>query len=196
MTRLSRSCALIVTALALAAFAAPGARAQDSTLLGTAAGGAGGAAIGYGLGGAKGAAVGGILGLGVGALSGHLIGKQDDPPPQATYAPPPPPPPGYQPAPAYAPPPPGYQPTPAYGQPAYAPPPAGYQPAPDPYQQQPQAYQPPAPAYQPAPQAPAAQAYDTSYCRQYTKTTNIGGQNYTSTGTACRQADGTWREVN
>ena len=52
------------------------------------------------------------------------------------------------------------------------------------------------PAYQPAPAAVAGTSYDTSYCRQYTKTTNIGGQNYQSTGTACRQADGTWREVN
>ena len=48
----------------------------------------------------------------------------------------------------------------------------------------------------PAPAAVAGTTYDTSYCRQYTKTTQIGGQNYQSTGTACRQADGTWREVN
>ena len=170
---------------------APPARAQDSTLLGTGVGGAAGAGIGYGLGGAKGAAVGGILGLGVGALSGHLYGKKDEPPPPppapAYYAPPPPPPPGY--APAYAPPPP---PPPGYA-PAYAPPPPpppGYAPAAD------QGYQPPPPAYAPPAPAVAGAGYDTSYCRQYSKTTTIGGQQYTSTGTACRQPDGTWREVN
>ncbi|MCC7047227.1 MAG: hypothetical protein IT562_10980 [Alphaproteobacteria bacterium] len=170
----------MLTACALAtglAIAGP-THAQDSTLLGTGVGGAAGAGIGYGLGGAKGAAVGGILGLGVGALSGHLYGKKDEPPAQTYYAPPPPPPPAYQPAPAYAPPP---------------PPPGAYQPAPA-YQAAP-AYAPPPPAYQPAP-AMAGAGYDTSYCRQYSKTTNIGGQAYTSTGTACRQPDGTWREVN
>jgi len=196
MTRFGKMiAALALTAgLAIAAagpFGANEASAQDSTLLGTGVGGAAGAGIGYGLGGAKGAAVGGILGLGAGALSGHLYGQKDNPPPQTYYAPPPPaqtyyapppPAPGYQPAPAYAPPPPpGYQPAPVYeaAPQAYAPPPPpGYQ-----------------PAYQPAP-AVAGAGYDTSYCRQYTKTTNIGGQNYTSQGTACRQPDGTWREVN
>jgi hypothetical protein len=189
MTRFGKTiAALALTAgLAIAAagpFGANEASAQDSTLLGTGVGGAAGAGIGYGLGGAKGAAVGGVLGLGVGALSGHLYGQKDNPPAQTYYAPPPPPPPGYQPAPAYA--------------PAYAPPPPAYQPAPV-YEAAPQTYAPSPPAYQPAYQLPSAVAgagYDTSYCCQYSKTTNIGGQQYTSTGTACRQPDGTWREVN
>lgn len=189
MTRFGRMIAAVALTAGLALGAGPigvkEVQAQDSTLLGTGVGGAAGAGIGYGLGGAKGAAVGGILGLGVGALSGHLYGKKDNPPPAQTYYAPPP-----QQAPAYQPAPP-YQPAPAY-QPA--------QPVYD--AQQPQAYAPPPPAYQPAYQpAPGAPAvagagYDTSYCRQYTKNTNIGGQNYTSTGTACRQPDGTWREVN
>lgn len=74
----------IATAGALAAIlglAAPGwtnsAQAQDSTLLGAGAGAGGGAGIGFALGGPVGAVVGGLVGAGVGAGSGHLIGKDD-----------------------------------------------------------------------------------------------------------------------
>jgi surface antigen len=40
--------------------------------------------------------------------------------------------------------------------------------------------------------------YQTStgeYCREYTQTITIGGEKHQSYGTACRQADGTWRIV-
>jgi surface antigen len=40
--------------------------------------------------------------------------------------------------------------------------------------------------------------YQTSsgqYCREYTQTINVGGEKHQSYGTACRQADGTWRIV-
>jgi surface antigen len=33
------------------------------------------------------------------------------------------------------------------------------------------------------------------YCREYTQTITIGGEKHQSYGTACRQADGTWRIV-
>jgi surface antigen len=33
------------------------------------------------------------------------------------------------------------------------------------------------------------------YCREFTQTINIGGEKHQSYGTACRQADGTWRIV-
>ncbi len=75
-------------------------------------------------------------------------------------------------------------PPPAYQSGYAAPPPPAYQ----------QGYAPPA---QPAQQAPAATAaYDTSYCREYTNTTMIDGQEQVSHGLACRQPDGSWRIVN
>jgi surface antigen len=40
--------------------------------------------------------------------------------------------------------------------------------------------------------------YQTSsgqYCREYTQTITVGGERHQSYGTACRQADGTWRIV-
>ncbi len=75
-------------------------------------------------------------------------------------------------------------PPPAYQSGYAAPPPPAYQ----------QGYAPPA---QPAQQAPAATAaYDTSYCREYTNTTMIDGQEQVTHGLACRQADGSWRIVN
>jgi surface antigen len=76
-------------------------------------------------------------------------------------------------------------PPPQYSQ-GYAPPPQyGYQPA------APQAYA--APSY-PAPRPTTA--YGTSYCREYSSTTVIDGVSRVTHGTACRQADGTWRIVN
>ncbi len=80
-------------------------------------------------------------------------------------------------------------------QPTYvAPPPPAYQqgyapPPPTAYQQSGQGVAP-----QPAPSAQAA--FDTSYCREYTTTPVIDGTEQKSHGTACRQADGTWRIVN
>ena len=75
-------------------------------------------------------------------------------------------------------------PPPAYQSGYAAPPPPAYQ----------QGYTPPA---QPAQQAPAATAaYDTSYCREYTNTTMIDGQEQVTHGLACRQPDGSWRIVN
>ncbi|MGF1610339.1 MAG: hypothetical protein ACFCUQ_13145 [Kiloniellales bacterium] len=54
---------------------------------------------------------------------------------------------------------------------------------------------------QPPPQAPVvrqppALAYDTSYCREYSRTAIVGGAPVEVFGTACRQPDGTWRIVN
>jgi hypothetical protein len=80
--------------------------------------------------------------------------------------------------------------------------------APPPPPQYSQGYAPPPPpqyGYQPAPQAYAAApypaprpatAYNTSYCREYTSTTVIDGVSRVTHGTACRQADGSWRIVN
>jgi len=33
------------------------------------------------------------------------------------------------------------------------------------------------------------------YCREYTQTVNIGGEEHTAYGTACRQPDGSWKIV-
>ncbi len=180
----------------------------ENELLGGLLGGAAGAGVGGLLGGGKGAAIGGILGLGVGALGANRLSKEDEPEERAYATPPPPaypsgyaapPPPAYQQG--YAPPPPPPQGQQGYGAPppqyqqGYAPPPPAYQPgyaAPAPQYQQ--GYAPPA---QPAQQAPAATAaYDTSYCREYTNTTMIDGQEQVTTGMACRQPDGSWRIVN
>jgi hypothetical protein len=102
---------------------------------------------------------------------------------------------------------------PYYAPPAYYPPPPapGYPPAPT------AAYTPSAPAYSPAPSAtyappatgsapgasgitytnrPAFTNSAGQTCREY-KTTETGGGHPTDVfGTACRQADGTWRVVN
>ena len=154
-------------------------------LLGGLLGGAAGAGVGGLLGGGKGAAIGGILGLGVGALGANRLSKDDEPEERAYVAPPP----AYQSGYA-APPPPAYQqgyaaPAPQYQQ--------GYAPPPPPPQYQ-QGYAPPAQPAQPAPAATAA--YDTSYCREYTNTTMIDGQEQVTHGLACRQPDGSWRIVN
>jgi surface antigen len=39
------------------------------------------------------------------------------------------------------------------------------------------------------------QTANGQYCREYTQTINVGGEKHQSYGTACRQADGTWRIV-
>jgi hypothetical protein len=51
---------------------------------------------------------------------------------------------------------------------------------------------------QPAPQAAPAPvfAYDTSYCREYSRTAVVNGAPVEIYGTACRQPDGSWRIVN
>lgn len=74
--------------------------------------------------------------------------------------------PAYYPSPAYY---------PAYPAPAYYPPPAV-------------AYAPP-PAYVESPPPPEQQ------CREYTATSVIGGRPQQVVGTACLQADGTWRII-
>lgn len=40
--------------------------------------------------------------------------------------------------------------------------------------------------------APEAKAYDQSYCREYNRTVQIGGQIQNAYGTACMQPDGDW----
>ena len=154
----------------------------ENELLGGLLGGATGAGVGAAFGGGKGAAIGGILGLGLGALGANQLSKPRQPAQPAYVAPPPP---AYQQG--YAPPPPAYQ----QGYVAPPPPPTqGYvAPPPTAYQQSGQGIAP-----QPAPSVQAA--FDTSYCREYTTTTVIDGTEQKSHGTACRQADGTWRIVN
>ena len=141
------------------------ARAQDNTLTGALLGGAAGAGVGYAFGKGKGAAIGGVTGLALGALAGNSIDRRREPPPAQAYYGAPP---GY-----YAAPPPGYYyaPVPAYGAPvpAYAPPPMAA--------------------------APAQQGYSTANCREYSSTITIDGQDQRSYGTACLQADGSWRIV-
>jgi len=39
------------------------------------------------------------------------------------------------------------------------------------------------------------QTANGQYCREYTQTITVGGERHQSYGTACRQADGTWRIV-
>jgi len=39
------------------------------------------------------------------------------------------------------------------------------------------------------------QTANGQYCREYTQTINVGGEKHQSYGTACRQADGTWKIV-
>ena len=57
------------------------------------------------------------------------------------------------------------------------------------------------PAPKPAPrQTPKAEeptvAYDTTYCREYSRSTVIDGRKVEVFGRACRQEDGTWRIIN
>ncbi len=42
---------------------------------------------------------------------------------------------------------------------------------------------------------PAQRSSDGSYCREYSQTIYVGGKQEQAYGTACRQADGTWRVV-
>lgn len=44
--------------------------------------------------------------------------------------------------------------------------------------------------------APAYQTSSGQYCREYSQTVVVGGQQQQSYGTACRQPDGSWRIVN
>jgi hypothetical protein len=97
---------------------------------------------------------------------------------------------GFPVGPAYYPPPPVY----------YGPPPVYYAPPPVYYSEPPAYYAPPAYApptsYAPPPYAPeAAQAPNGPQCREYTTTSIVGGQPQQVVGTACLQADGTWRIV-
>ena len=59
------------------------------------------------------------------------------------------------------------------------------------------AYSPPPAATAPAQQAPApASREPQAYCREYTREIVIDGETQTAYGTACMQADGSWRLVN
>jgi len=114
-----------------------------------------------------------VVGIGVGVPLFMPPPVVVAPPPYYYYPPPPvypPPPPTY-----YYPPPAGYSSPPA----SYSPPPAGSAPPP------------PVAAAPPAPASTAGQQ-----CRQYQSTSMINGTPQQTTGTACLQADGTWRIVN
>ena len=91
-----------------------------------------------------------------------------------------------------------YDPYPSYYQRPYyyhsppvyvAPPPVYYAPPP--------AYYAPPPSAVYAPTAPLAgpRAESGANCREYQATVNVGGEPQEMTGTACLQADGTWRIV-
>ncbi|PHZ86328.1 RT0821/Lpp0805 family surface protein [Paremcibacter congregatus] len=43
---------------------------------------------------------------------------------------------------------------------------------------------------------PAYTNAEEKYCREYQQTVSVGGKTETAYGTACRQADGTWKIVN
>lgn len=43
---------------------------------------------------------------------------------------------------------------------------------------------------------PAIERSNGTYCREFQETVTIGGQEETAYGTACRQADGTWKIIN
>lgn len=62
-----------------------------------------------------------------------------------------------------------------------APPPAAVQPAPPP---------------EPRVAIDPATAFDRSYCREYSRSATVDGQVVEVYGTACRQADGSWRIIN
>ncbi len=215
--------AAILSAVLLAAAGTTDARAQDSTLLGAGAGAGGGAGIGFALGGPVGAVVGGLVGAGVGAGAGHVIGKDDKAREQnaaasgnltaqvqqeLNWA-------GYDAGPAdgrYG----GrtsnairqYQANNALAQDGQVSPPlldhlrakrggqASAQPAqpalPQSAQPQPAGYVPP-----PPPALPQAQPQATgANCKPYETRTLIDGKEMISKGTACQQADGSWRTVN
>ncbi len=99
----------------------------------------------------------------------------------------------------------GFAPTFVFGAPRereyvreYVPAPAPvYQPVPVYYPAAPVYQQPAAPVYQ---QPVSAQTnsveFDQSYCREYENTAKIDGKIVKTYGTACRQADGTWKLVN
>ncbi len=57
------------------------------------------------------------------------------------------------------------------------------------------AYSPPPAAAAPVQQAPA-RSQPEPYCREYTREIVIDGETQTAYGTACMQADGSWRLVN
>jgi|GEM_PF-2936961 len=77
-------------------------------------------------------------------------------------------------------------------------------PAPAPVYQPVPVYYPAAPVYQQPAAAPVYQQpvsadsveFDQSYCREYENTAKIDGKIVKTYGTACRQADGTWKLVN
>lgn len=81
-----------------------------------------------------------------------------------------------------------------------------YVPAPAPVYQPVPVYYPAAPVYQQPVAAPVYQQpvsaqpesvdFDQSYCREYENTAKIDGKIVKTYGTACRQADGTWKLVN
>lgn len=81
-----------------------------------------------------------------------------------------------------------------------------YVPAPAPVYQPVPVYYPAAPVYQQPVAAPApvyqqpvsagSVEFDQSYCREYENTAKIDGKIVKTYGTACRQADGTWKLVN
>lgn len=210
--RVARNGFIALAAAVLLTAGATGARAQDSTLLGAGAGAGGGAGIGFALGGPVGAVVGGLVGAGVGAGAGHAIGKDDKAREQNAAA-------GgnltsqVQQELNWA----GYDAGPADGryggrtanairqyqannalaqdgqvsvplldhlrakrgaQAAATPQPAGYAPPPALPQAQPQA------------------TIDRSNCKPYETRTLIDGKEMVSKGTACQQADGSWRTIN
>lgn len=222
MTSIARIVAAVALMAALTA-SGSGTQAQDSTLLGAGAGAGGGAGIGFALGGPVGAVVGGLVGAGVGAGAGHAIGKEDK---KATYSSAPPyqgsqgnvtaavqgelnaagydagPPDGrmgprtqnairaYQ----------AHNGLPQDGYPSTAlldhlrakrGAAAGAQPAPA-------AYTPPPPPAAGTPALPAAQQQRPvgANCRPFESRMIVDGKETVTTGTACLQADGSWKPVN
>ncbi len=109
----------------------------------------------------------------------------DFPPPHRRFHPPPPPP-----RPFRRPPPPVYVVPP--------PPPVIYMPS-APVPAPPPAVvftEPPAPFIDATPTGPAYVARNGQLCREYQTTITVGGVAQPAHGTACRQADGSWRVVN
>ncbi|MCC6468157.1 MAG: hypothetical protein IT563_07540 [Alphaproteobacteria bacterium] len=176
-SKLTKFAAVLTLSTSLVAVGAGSSQAGglEKPLLGGALGAMAGAGAGFAFGKGEGAAIGGIMGLALGAmLADHFGGKNHrGEPVYEGYIPPPP----------------------VYDQSGV------YQPGP--------AYQPAAvnygvPIYQPSPQPPSPYAtapYGTadagqSYCQPYAATVTINGVPHPSQGTACLQADGTWRVVN
>jgi surface antigen len=143
-------------------------------LLGGALGAAAGAGAGYAFGKGQGAAIGGIMGLALGAMLAHHLDSKDRGV-ERVYD-------------GYVPPAPTYDPAAVYQPaPVYQPMPVGYEPP---------VYQPPSPY-----PARATTPYGTAdagqnYCQPYSATMTINGVPHPTQGTACLQADGTWRVVN